>query len=84
MEETLCEIVCGAPTTLAVKGWLLIIMMEVSTFCFYHSEVLAEIPSLNVVTIWHWRRSLTFVSVPAVLVVEGTPSLKTNSSLLLP
>ena len=23
MEETGCEILCGAPTTLAVKGWMM-------------------------------------------------------------
>ena len=27
MEETGCEIIWGAPTTLAVKGWMMMIMM---------------------------------------------------------
>ena len=27
MEETGCEIICGAPTTIAVKGQMIIIMM---------------------------------------------------------
>ena len=27
IEETGCEIICGAPTTLAVKGYLMMMMM---------------------------------------------------------
>ena len=28
MEETGCEIICGAPTTLAVKGWIIMMTMK--------------------------------------------------------
>ena len=31
MEETGCEIICGAPTTLAVKGSMMIMMMVCKT-----------------------------------------------------
>ena len=27
MEETGCEVICGAPTTLAVEGWMIMMMM---------------------------------------------------------
>ena len=30
MEKTVCEIICSAPTTLAVKGWM---MMMISACC---------------------------------------------------
>ena len=29
MEETVCEIICGAPTTLAVKGYIMIMMNDI-------------------------------------------------------
>ena len=32
MEETGCEIICGAPTTLAVKGLMMMIMMMIFAF----------------------------------------------------
>ena len=28
MEKTGCEIICGAPTTLTVKGWMMMIIMH--------------------------------------------------------
>ena len=31
MEETGCEIICGAPTTLAVKG-LMVVMMSIESY----------------------------------------------------
>ena len=33
MEETGCEIVCDAPTTLAVKGLMMMMMMVMSVYC---------------------------------------------------
>ena len=32
MEKTGCKIICGAPTTLAVKGLMMMMMMRVSSF----------------------------------------------------
>ena len=32
MEETGCEIICGAPTTLVVKGQMMLMMMMNKTF----------------------------------------------------
>ena len=38
MEETGCEIICGAPTTLAVKGLMMMMMMrtDVPVICLAH------------------------------------------------
>ena len=32
-EETGCKIICGAPTTLAVKGQMMMMMMMMMMFC---------------------------------------------------
>ena len=34
MEKTGCKITCGAPTTLAVKGWMMMKMMMRHVYCF--------------------------------------------------
>ena len=48
MEETSCEIICGAPTTLAVKG--LMMMMTASVQLIWPESDLLLIVSLLVLT----------------------------------
>ena len=48
MEETNCEIICGAPTTLAVKGQMMMMMMRVILlFCFPSYFVKSKMLSLK-------------------------------------
>ena len=38
LEKTGCKIICGAPTTLAVKGLMMMMMMETQTahYCMFY------------------------------------------------
>ena len=39
MEETGCEIICGAPTTLAVKGLMMMMMMMMMNWLLFESAL---------------------------------------------
>ena len=38
MEKTGCKVICGAPTTLAVKGLMMIMMMKFAPFTIMNNE----------------------------------------------
>ena len=42
MEKTSCKIICGAPTTLPVKGLIMMMMMMISSLAASSSEVKAS------------------------------------------
>ena len=44
MEKTGCKIICGAPTTLAVKGWMMMMMNEKTDFSIGHVTDKPDIP----------------------------------------
>ena len=39
MEKTGCKIICGAPTTLAVKGLMMMIMMMIRVYVYFSLDV---------------------------------------------
>ena len=38
MEKTGCKVICGAPTTLAVKGLMMMMMMKFAPFTIMNNE----------------------------------------------
>ena len=44
-EEICCEIICGAPTTLAVKGWMMMMMMMMMRLVL--AEGFNQLPALR-------------------------------------
>ena len=43
MEKTACKIICGAPTTLAVKGLRMMIYILANVSSYFHADVILRI-----------------------------------------
>ena len=83
MKKTGCKIICGAPTTLAVKGLMMMMMCLFKQFLIFVSNGRTRAPQVKLPT-EKSRQILTKCSIDLSLVSSAhTSSLKTEGQLLL-